>query len=233
MFKLNIDDVEYGFPERLTIDQWTQILKKDLSQTSTWIGVLSKLMGVHPKDLTTMSDSQLQMCMGIIFSKLEERKTAPWRDPSSLSFGEWVDLDVWINKGIGVHAKDILKILQLHKGELMADEASYIIESFITWRTWIYKQYSELFGLDLDEDDNIISQDDISVDGPIDPDEVINGWYSIIIGLAGDDLLRIDKVTDQPVLATLNFMAYQKQKTIAENFNKLKQQKQYELQRRR
>ena len=232
MFKLKVDDVEYGFPERLTVDQWTQILKKDLAQTSTWIGVISKLMGLHPKDLVTMSDSQLHMCMGIIFAKLEERKEAAWINPSNLSFGEWVDLDVWITKGVGVHAKEILKILQLHKGELMADEASYIIESYITWRTWIYKQYSELFGLDLDEDENIITDED-TIEGPVDPDEVINGWYSIINGLAGDNLLNIDAVTDQPVLATLNFMAYQKQKTIAENFNKLKQQRQYELQRRR
>tara|TARA_R110001606_G_scaffold200458_2_gene348343 strand:- start:109 stop:621 length:513 start_codon:yes stop_codon:yes gene_type:complete len=170
--------------------------------------------------------------MGIIFAKLEERKEAAWINPSTLTFGEWVDLDVWITKGVGVHAKEILKILQLHKGELMADEASYIIESYITWRTWIYKQYSELFGLDLDEDENIISDED-TIEGPVDPDQVINGWYSIINGLAGDNLLNIDAVTDQPVLATLNFMAYQKQKTIAENFNKLKQQKQYELQRRR
>ena len=232
MFKLKVDDVEYAFPERLTVDQWTQILKKDLAQTSTWIGVISKLMGLHPKDLTTMSNNQLQMCMGIIFAKLEERKEAAWVDPSKLSFGQWVDLDVWISKGVGVHAKDILKVLQLHKTELFADEASYVIESYITWRTWIYKQYSELFGLDLDEDDNIISDED-SIDGPVDPDQVINGWYSIINGLAGDNLLNIDKVTEQPVLATLNFMSYQKQKTIAENFNKLKQQKQYELQRRR
>ena len=232
MFKLKVDDVEYEFPERLTVDQWTQILKKDLGQTSTWIPVISKLMGLHPKDLVTMSDSQLQMCMGIIFAKLEERKEAAWINPSTLTFGEWVDLDVWITKGVGVHAKDILKILQLHKGELMADEASYIIESYITWRTWIYKQYSELFGLEMDEDENIISDED-SIEGPVDPDQVINGWYSIINGLAGDNLLNIDAVTDQPVLATLNFMAYQKQKTIAENFNKLKQQRQYELQRRR
>ena len=231
MFKLKVDDVEYAFPERLTVDQWTQILKYDLGQTSTWIPIISKLMGLHPKDLVTMSDNQLQMCMGIIFAKLEERKETPWKDPGSLTFGEWVDLDVWISKGVGVHAKDILKILQLHSKELMADEASYIIESYITWRTWIYKQYSELFGLEIDEDENIISDED--EDGPIDPDGVINGWYSVINGLADNNLLNIESVTEQPVLATLNFMAYQKQKTIAENFNKLKQQRQYELQRRR
>jgi len=231
MFKLKVDDVEYAFPERLTVDQWTQILKYDLQQTSTWVGVVSKLMGLHPKDLTTMSNNQLQMCMGIIFAKLEERKEAPWINPSTLTFGEWVDLDVWITKGVGVHAKDILKILQLHKTELFADEAGYIIESYITWRSWIYKQYSELFGLNLDDEDNII--DDEEDTGPVDHDQVINGWYSIIIGLASENLLNIDKVTDQPVLATLNFMAHQKQKTIAENFNKLKQQREYELQRRR
>ena len=231
MFKLKVDGIEYGFPERLSIQQWKDIMKYDLDQTSTWPRVISTLMGLHPKDLTDISDTQLQLVMGIIISKLQERVEAPWRDPSTLTFGEWVDLDVWISKGVNLNIDNMLKILQLHKGKLNADEGLYIIESYITWRTWIYKQYSELFGLDLDENENIIELEEDM--GPVDPNTVINGWYTIIIGLASEDLLNIDKVTEQPVLATLNFMAHQKQKTIAENFNKLKQQREYELQRRR
>ena len=71
------------------------------------------------------------------------------------------------------------------------------------------------------------------VEKQVGPKDIVNGWYSVIIGLASDNILNVDAVTEQPVLATLNFMAHQKQKQIAENFKKLKQQKEYELQRRR
>ncbi len=226
MFAITIDDKVYKFPKRLTVDQWANILKYDLSQTQTWPKVVSGLMGLHPKDLTDISDAQLQIAIGIIFSMLEQQRETKWKDPNTLTFGEWIDLDVWITKGVGHNANEILGILGKTK---WADEASYIIKSYITWRTWIYKQYAELFGLDV-EGDEIIQEED---EGPQDPNAVVNGWYSIIISLASENILNIEKVTDQPLLGTLNFMAHQKQKQIAENFKQLKQQREYELQRRR
>ena len=93
----------------------------------------------------------------------------------------------------------------------------------------MYRQYSELFGIEVDEDDEIIVDEDRTPN----PDAIANGWYTIIINLAGDNILNIDKITEQPIIPTLNFMAHQKAKVVAENFRQLKQQREYELQRRR
>ena len=96
MFKIQIDNKEYGFPERLTLDHWKGIYKFDLSVTSTWPRVIANLIGCHPKDLVDISDAQIEVAMGIVIAKLGERVETPWKDPSTLTFGEWVDLDVWI-----------------------------------------------------------------------------------------------------------------------------------------
>jgi len=34
------------------------------------------------------------------------------------------------------------------------------------------------------------------------------GWYNIIYGLCGDNILNIDKVTRRPILEVLTFLAY-------------------------
>jgi hypothetical protein len=58
-------------------------------------------------------------------------------------------------------------------------------------------------------------------------------WYKIIVGLANGDLLKIDEVTQQPLKKTLNFMSLQKEQQLEENQRKLKERRQYDLQRNR
>jgi hypothetical protein len=108
------------------------------------------------------------------------------------------------------------------------DEGLYRLESFNNYRTWIYRQYAELFGLNIEDDEIVQDEEDL-----VQPKDIVSGWYQIICGLASDNLLWIDRVTEQPLLSTLNFMAYQKQKQISENFEKLKKKREYELQRNR
>ena len=188
--------------------------------------IIASVIGLDWRDLKGQSDDLLEVLMGMVQPLIWTRRTCKVKDWNHLNFGEWVDLDCWITRGPQHHLKEMIPIL----GETQwADEALYRLESFNDYRTWIYRQYAELFGLNIDPEDNQIVSND---DGPKDPMDIVNGWYQIICGLASENLLWIDRVTEQPLLATLNFMAYQKQKQVAENFNKLKQKREYELQRR-
>jgi len=58
-------------------------------------------------------------------------------------------------------------------------------------------------------------------------------WYKIIVGLAQGDVLKLDEVTEQPLKKILNFMALQKEQQLEENQRKLKERRQYDLQRNR
>lgn len=227
MFNLNIDNQTYKFPDKLTVHQWQQVARYKLEDPTSWTRVLATLMDIHPNDLYNLSNKNLELAMGIVFTLLKDRKETPWKDPHTLTFGEWVDLDCWIAEGINNTLDKMLEILA--PDVETSAEALYVIESYITWRTYIYRQYAELFGINV-EDDEIVEE---PVEKGVGPKDIVNGWYSVIIGLASDNILNVEAVTEQPVISTLNFMAHQKQKQIAENFKKLKQQKEYELQRRR
>jgi hypothetical protein len=227
MFNLNIDNRTIKFPDKLTVHQWQQVARYKLEDPTSWTRVLATLMDIHPNDLYNLSNKNLELAMGIVFTLLKDRKETPWKDPHTLTFGEWVDLDCWIAEGINNTLDKMLEILA--PDVETSAEALYVIESYITWRTYIYRQYAELFGINV-EDDEIVEE---PVEKQVGPKDIVNGWYSVIIGLASDNILNVEAVTEQPVISTLNFMAHQKQKQIAENFKKLKQQKEYELQRRR
>ena len=62
---------------------------------------------------------------------------------------------------------------------------------------------------------------------------VARSWYKVIVSIAGDNILNIDEVTEQPLKKVLNFMALQKEKVLEENQRQLQQKRQYDLQRTR
>ena len=63
----------------------------------------------------------------------------------------------------------------------------------------------------------------IEGDPDFDPLKIAKGWYKIIVSLANDNLLDIDRVTDEPLKKVLNFMALQKEKQIEANIEIMKQ----------
>lgn len=164
--------------------------------------------------------------LGIVFiaTVLSQRKETKIRDFNTLTFGEWVDLDVYFNLGVDKHIYDILKILYPKNNVCKSvAEAQWIIEKFSEWRTYIYKQYAKLFGLD--------GQSESDESEKPEPMAIARGWYRIIVDLANNDVLKIDEVTEKPLKQILNFMALQKEKALEEQQRILKQQRQYDLQR--
>ena len=53
------------------------------------------------------------------------------------------------------------------------------------------------------------------------------------MNIAKEDILNIDRVTEQPLKKALNFMALQKEKAVEENLRKQKLKREYDLQRNR
>jgi hypothetical protein len=101
----------------------------------------------------------------------------------------------------------------------------WAVDQWIAFRTYTYRQYAELFGLNefAEEDDQIQKDKQASA----------RAWYKIIVGLAQSNLLQLDAVTDQPLKKVLNFMALQKEQQMEENQRKLKERRHYDLQRTR
>ena len=220
MVKFTIDEKQFKIPERFTIQQWKELMKWDYERTAHWPRIIHEATGAPIEYLNQVAEDSLELGIIFIATNIGKRKECKIKDFTTISFGEWVDLDVYLNMGIDKHITEILQILEVNTKQV--DEALWVIEKYSEWRLFIYKQYSKLFGLDEPTGEATEGQS---------PQEVARAWYKIIVNLAGDDLLKIDAVTDEPLKKVFNFMALKKEKQLEETERQLKQQRQYDLRR--
>lgn len=223
--EINLNDKKYTIPERLTIEQWQNLVKWDFQRPEHWPRILNIATGA-PWDLLRKCETDpLELGVHIVISLMSEREQYGMKDPNEILFGEWIDLEIALQGGIDKNLSSIVNLLD--SDTEWADEALWIIDTYIKWRTSLYKQYSNLFGLNerVDEDEE--------EDGVKDPRQLSRQWYRIICDLADYDLLKIDQIVAEPLIKTLNFMALRKQMQLEENEKIQQQQRNYDLQRTR
>lgn len=222
---ININDKAYGFPSRLTMEQWCHIVDNyDFEDPSQYAQLIHYLTEAPIELLEKAEQGTLELAMAFVIRMLNYRVPTNMKNFEELTFGQFIDLDIYLNMGTTKHYKEILEILDVKKEG--AEFCMYAIESYNNYRIYIYRQYKKLFEI---ED----SAFEAETNEKVDPLNLARNWYHIIVSLANQDLLKIDEVTEQPLKKALNFMAYQKEKQIEENLKILKQQREYDLSRRR
>ncbi len=212
-----VNDKSYKFNDRLTIQQWCSVMRYDFSNAANWPTIINLITGVDKRDLIKGSQDVLELGAAIIVQMCNARIQSQIKPLDTLTFGEFVDLDSYIAMGTHQHLEAMSKILT--PTTEYADEALWAIEQWANYRLGIFRQYKELFGLDDEED---LDNTDTEVD-TIQHDAVARNWYKIIVDLAQDDILRLDAVTDQPLIKTLNFMALRKERQLEENMRTIEQ----------
>lgn len=180
------------------------------------------LLGAPKSQLLRAKEEALELGVAILVQLCNIRTACKVKPANTLTFGEFIDLDVWLTMGIKEHLGDIAK--QLVDSE-WADEALFAVEQYTNYRTHIYRQYAELFGLNDDEGDDELQP------GKVDKLLAARNWYKIIVDLANDDILKIDDVTDQPLIKVFNFMALRKEKQLEENMKIMEQNSKLKTQR--
>ena len=221
MVKFEIDNKRYKIADRLTVAQWVEIMKWDFEYKAHWPKIISAATEAPIEKLEEVSEDSLEIAIIFIATVINQRAKTEIKDFDTILFGEWIDLDIYLNYGADKHMEEILAILSPETE--MADEALWVIEKYSEWRLSIYKQYKTLFGLDVMPDD--YEETDMA------PKDIARSWYDVIIMLSGEDILNMDAVTDQPLKKALNFMAWKKEKTLKEQQEIMKQKRQYDLQR--
>lgn len=222
---INVNDIAYPFKQRLTIEEWQSLVSYNFQDPKTYPYILNIVSGAPIDVLVTADPEALALPIVFVIQLMDQRKEIKGKLFDKLNFGEFVDIDVYINMGLEKNIKPILNVLMVKTD--YADEALYAIEEYDKFRTYIYRQYKQLFGLD-DKDFN----DDLVVED-WDRMAVAKNWYKIIVGLANGDITKIDQITDQPLKKVLNFMALQKEQRLEEERIKLQQKREYDLQRNR
>ena len=225
MVTININNKAYKIPERLTVEQYHSMLQFDWEDPTFYPKIVGTLVGCNPLTLINAPQESMVLAISFIVKSMNERKECKTIDMQAMTFGQFVDLDVYLSLGLEKHFKDIIELIA-PKAE-WADEAMWAIERFAHFRTYTYRQYKTLFGLTDKELDEAEHKADI------DKMQVARSWYKVIVSLANDNILNMDEVTEQPLKKVLNFMALQKEKVLEENQRQLQQKRQYDLQRTR
>ena len=214
MVQLNVNDVSYKIPERLTLEQWKEVAKWNFEEPTDWPRIIAAVTGADWRTLSLGKDEAVALAIAFIIQTMNHRKEYQIKDFNQLTFGQFVDLDVWLTMGIDKHIDDVVNMLS--DGTEWADEAMWLVDRYAEFRLHTYRQYKVLFGIDRDGGGEALPED-------FDPLKIAKGWYKIIVGLANDNILNMDSVTDEPLKKVLNFLALQKEKQIEANLEIMKQ----------
>ena len=222
---INVNDIAYPFKERLTIEDWQTLAAYNFNDEKSYPYIIHHVTGAPITELVAADTAALQLPVALVLELMDRRTEIKGKHVDKINFGEFVDIDVYINMGLEKHVRDICNILLVNTD--WADEALYAVSEYDKYRTYIYRQYRTLFGLD---DRNF--EGEVEVD-EVDRAAVAKNWYRIIVSLANDDLTKIDEITNQPLKKVLNFMALQKENRLEEERKQLQQRRQYDLQTNR
>ena len=212
-----VNNKKYQFSDRLTIEQWQAVMQYDFKNPMNWATIIHLVTGVPRQDLVKGNQETLELGAAIIVQMCNMRAETKIKPLDTLTFGEFVDIDSYVAMGLDKHLKAITAILA--PDVEMSDQAVWALEQWIQYRTWIFRQYKELFDI-YDEDSDPDEEDEVKMP---DPESVARNWYKIIVDLANDDILKLDEVTDQPLIKALNFLALRKERRLEENMKIVEQ----------
>lgn len=221
MIDIRINDEYYEIPEYFSIEQWQRLIKWDFAREQHWPKLIEVVTGVNANMIAQAPTETLEVIIVFIAQAMNQRQQCEISDFNEMTFGQFVDMDVYLTQGIDKHINECMQVLDIKPANVA--EALWAIDEYTKYRQYIYRSYARLFGIDEYSDDD--------EDAP--RGDVARAWYSVIVGLANDDVLKIDAVTSQPLKKILNFMALQKERALARQAEALKQKRDYDIQRNR
>ena len=204
---VNINDKKWEIPTRVTIEEWKDLQQWEFTNQAHWPWIVSTISSFDAREFDNADPDSMQLFIGFLIAACNKRTLKVQPDFNQLKFGQFVDLDCFLALGVEKNITQILEILEVDTP--WADEALAVIDQYLKWRATIYKQYSQLFGLNNKE--GLPNDDEF-----YDPKEVARGWYMVIMELADNNILRMDEVTEEPLQKTLTFLQIQKEIKIKE-----------------
>lgn len=226
MVQININNKKYDIPDRLTIKQYSDVLKYSLQEPQYYPMIVHQLTGIPLEICNAIEDEQIYLAISFLVLAMNKRTETEMLDVGAIRLGVFVDLDILISGGVDKNFEAICDILCPNAEH--ADEGLYAIEKYNQYRTVTYRQYKSLFNLNDDGTQEV----DVDNSEP-DQQQIAKTWYKILVELAGLDPLKIDDVTELGVISAFNFMALKKESALAEAETQRKQQRQYDLQANR
>jgi len=205
MIKLKLNNKAYKLPERLTVDEWQKIVRLDIEDPALWPHIVATAFNAPLSIVQAAPNETLELGLGFIYELLGRKRECSKQDYNKFTFGQFIDLDVWLVDG---HEKWLHKIAATCGPTKWADEALWLANDAARWRAYIYNQYRELFGLDTREEFiEKFEEETVANKGA----EHARSWMQVLYALSNDNVLNVDPITELPLRQALNFMAIRKE----------------------
>lgn len=203
MHKLVIDNNEYEFPDDLTLDQWKQMMAKGTTEDE----VISIVLACPIRDVEKVPKKTKEVVLGFIaqmvFPDIEPMNIGYMGykliDFDSMSFGKFIDLDVYLDMGIENSIEDIVKAIYNcdNVSSWPITSCWNGVKRFIMWRNALFFNYRNLF--------------ESSSDGEDTPsDSKARMWYDVSMVIAENKLMNLEYIHSQSVIECFNWLAWNK-----------------------
>jgi len=112
-YKLHLGEKVYDVPHRLTINQFSQLSKWDITLEQNWRKVMSIVMRVPYEDTLIIPDKTIELAIAFLIDKIYP-EDAPLNkdgfiDIKNVKVGTFIDMEVYISRGVQANIKDIEK----------------------------------------------------------------------------------------------------------------------------
>jgi len=222
MIKVVVENKEIHFPNEISIEKWQAMVKYDITNKDNWYKIISILLDIEYQSIENLEQETLDLLMGLTISLMNQRVEAPMENLEKMTFGQFVDLEVYLSLNYTNYIKDMMNILSPYTKT--SDKALYVIEKWLNWRTHIYRQYKGLFQSEEGEETGPSTKTKMSV---------AKSWYKIIIELSNNNILKVEEIENQPFRKMLNYMAYLKEQKMIQDLEIQKNKRINEVRRRR
>ena len=209
-YTLVIEDTEYKLPLDYTVKQWVNMSTAAVNpdfMISIGMGMPIDKVNMLPEKTKVMTLALLNAVLKPAWRGLtKEIDNGKLIDLENITLGDFIDLEVYI-ENYKKHFPEIIgKLYGVdNPNECLISQVQPAVEYYLKWRMLLYKQYSNLFDLDHvnDEDDEVQQRNRPN------PAHV---WFDIVMVLADDKFLNMDAVLNQPLIQSLNWLAWNKDK---------------------
>lgn len=219
---LSVNGTDYKVPEYLTIGKWIELSKWDRNSKHNYNRLISIMFDINIKEVEEFPHETKKMCIAVIITLMmqkSENKIGELKNFNKFTIGQWIDMEIYIGGGINNHIEPIVELLWEnieYDEDFPAEEIWDGIHKYYNFRETIFNRYKELFSNNKKTDDNEENESVVKSQ-----DDVARSWYKILLRLASDDFLKLDDASKQPLIAALNYISYDKDKTT-EEINRIK-----------
>lgn len=220
MNALVINKKEYPMPESLTVRQWMDIASLNSNHEDYRQRVIQIVFGIPFDLIELVPDKTIDLVVAFVIAVMQQRPeySLEWKmiDFDKLTFGQFIDLDVYLSGGLDKHLDSVCNLLYNLKDSKDKNFEDVIggVNNYINYRKHLYDSYKKLFNteeISESEQDNRVS---------IPP---AKSWFNVVVSLADNDLTKIDQILEKPVITVFNFMAYRKEQAFKQYLEAQKQ----------